>query len=444
MSKSLSTPKDKIPSPPTPGDDWRSPMWGSAIVIIATLGVGGAWAHFSRLDGAVHASGVVAVETSRQVVQHLEGGIVTDILVRDGDAVKQGEVLFRIENSNARASAETFQLQLAAALIKEARLVAERDQLPEIIFPPEVRRLTSTEAISKAIADEQATFSQRRESLRFQIKLLEARIEQLGREIQGLDTEQVASREQLVFIDKELPGLRSLLARQLVQLPRVTALERERSRLEGILARGTVDKAKAEGSISEAQLQILQAQTTFQQTVANDIVDVRRMIGEVRERLTAAQDTMTRLEIRAPMNGIAQSRKVATRGAVVRPGDTLIEIAPLDKNLVVLAQVNPNDVDVLSVGMRAQVRFPNFKVSEVPVMFGLIRAISNDRVVEPGVQPYFSAEIVADTGELSPEIRARIRPGQNAEVVIVTGERSALAYLVQPMTERLKQAMRER
>lgn len=433
-----------VPHPPTPGDNWRAPLYGAAILLVVTFGVGGAWAVHARLDGAVLAPGVVVVESRRQIVQHFEGGILAEIHVKDGDHVEEGALLFRLDNSMARASAETLQLQLAALRMREARLIAERDDEERITFPPEVAQNAASELVARAIRDEESQFTQRREGLRFQIKVLQSRIEQLEREIGGLATEEKASREQLVYVERELPGIRSLLARQLVPLARLTALERERVRLEGLLARTLVDITKAQGQISEARLQIQQAQITFQQAVAADIVEARRTIGDTRERIIAALDTMSRLDVKAPMAGIAQSRRVSTRGAVIRPGDPLIEIAPIDTNLVIQAQVSPNDVDVLKTGMKAQLRFPNFKMSEAPTVYGEVRTISNDRVQEPSQQPYFAVEIMADTTHVDPDLRARIRPGQNTEVVIATGERSALSYLVGPLKERIVQAMRER
>ncbi len=434
----------QIPQPPSPGDNWRAPLYGAAALLIGTLGIGGAWAVNARLDGAVLAPGVVAVESRRQTVQHFEGGIISEILVRDGDVVEEGQILFRVENNVARANAETLMLQLAALLLKEARLVAERDNLPAIIFPPEVTTTAGNELVSRAIVDEQAQFNQRRDALRFQVKVLETRIEQLEREIKGLSTEEESHREQLSLVVRELPGLRSLLARQLVPLARVSAQERERVRLEGLIARNEVDVTKARGQIGEARLQIEQAQIAFNQSVATDLVEARRLIGDTRGRITAAQDTMQRLDVRAPMAGVAQSRRFATRGAVVRPGDPLVEIAPLDQNLIVQAQVSPNDVDVLRTGMKAQLRFPNFKLAEAPVIYGAVRTISNDRVIDGNTPPYFAVEILADTSTIAPAVRARIRPGQNAEVIITTGERSAISYLVQPLTERIAAAMRER
>lgn len=419
-------------------------MYGAAILVLVTFGVGGAWAVNARLDGAVLAPGIVVVESRRQVVQHFEGGILAEIHVKDGDHVEEGALLFRLDNSMARASAETLQLQLAALRMREARLIAERDSEERITFPPEVAANAANELVARAIRDEESQFNQRREGLRFQVKVLQSRIEQLEREIGGLQSEEGASREQLSYVERELPGVRSLLQRQLVPLARLTALERERVRLEGLLARTLVDITKAQSQISEARLQIQQAQVTFQQSVAAEIVETRRMIGDTRERIIAARDTMARLDVKAPMAGIAQSRRVSTRGAVIRPGDPLIEIAPVQSELVVQAQVNPNDVDALKVGMKAQLRFPNFKMTEAPRVYGEVLTISNDRVQEPNVQPHFAVQILADTSHLDPDLRGRIRPGQNTEVVIATGERSALSYLVGPIKERIVQSMRER
>jgi HlyD family secretion protein len=433
-----------VPAAPTPGDDWRASLRAAGAVIFATFGLMMLWAALSRLDGAVVAPGVVAVESSRQVIQHLEGGIVSEIRVRDGDRVQRGDVLFRLENATARSHADTLQLQSLALQIREARLLAERDRRPALIVPPALQQALAGEGTMRALADETESFRQRQEHLSNQLKLLQKRSALLEIETRNWQSEQEATRQQLVFVDQELTGLRTLFRRQLVPLARVAAMEKERVRLEATLARAAAEEAKARGLVTEVDLQMTQTETQFQQSVASDLVDTRRALADVQERVNAALDTVRRLDITAPMSGIAQSRKVSTRGAVVRAGDTLVEIAPVEAGLVVLAQINPNDVDAIGIGMRSELRFPTFKAAEAPVIFGVIKSVSNDRVLDPGQAPYFAAEIVAEVDDLPPDVKARLRPGQNAEVIISTGERSALSYLVQPITDRLRSAMRER
>jgi HlyD family secretion protein len=434
-----------VKAPPTASSDWSRPLRrGGGAVLLAVLGIG-IWAAYAPLDSAILAPGQVAVENSRQTVQHFEGGMIKEIHVRDGQLVQAGDLLFRFDETQARATFDTLSNQLGVFLAREARLMAERENLSEVQFADEILRSTDANVV-RAITDERASFRERAGLKKVQLDVFHNRIATFEREIEGLKIERDSSERQIKLIDQELVGLRELYAKQLVPLTRLNAMERERERLSQIIARSMTDTAKAERNIGEVRLQIAQLEADFQKQAVSELIDVRRAVAETIERRNVARDVFTRLDIRAPMTGIAQARKFSTIGAVVRPGDAMVEIAPINQNLVIRAQVDPRDIDVLRLGQRAEVRFPNFKASEAPTIFGNVRALSNDRIQDernPQVS-YFFVEVLTEFDKIPTALRERIRTGMPADVTFPTGERSAARYFLQPLEERIRNAFRER
>lgn len=434
-----------IKAPPSANADWKTPLRRGGAVTVLALGGFGTWLAVAPLDSAVVASGTVAVESSRQVVQHFEGGIIKEIFVRDGQLVQEGELLFTFEDTQARATLDALTNQIGILQAREARLVAEREQADAIVFPTNLLKSDAPD-IKRALDDERANFRERMGLRKVQLDVLNNRIATFRREIEGLGSEQVSSAKQIAFIDQELPGLHLLLKKGLVALGRVTALERERERLNSIVARSVTDSAKAERSIGDAELQIAQADVEFQKQAVADLIETRRQLSDLREKYNVARDVMQRLEVKSPRTGVAQGRKFSTIGAVVRPSDTLVEIAPVDQALVIRAQVAPRDIDVLAVGQTSEVRFPNFKASETPLLLGSIRALSNDSIQDPQnpSQSYFFVEVMADNSLIPAALKDRIRTGMPVEVIFPTGERSAARYLLQPIEDRLRASLRER
>ena len=370
-----------VPPPPI-HTDWRKPVLAAYLVILLAFGGGAGWASIAKLESAAIAPGVVIAQSNKKTVQHLEGGIVREIFVRDGDRVEEGRVLLRLDETQARASLETVRSQQAVARIQEARLIAERDQREKIVLPDNVASRASEPAIERAIEDQRSNLRERATYLRSQVDVLNAKISQTEQEVRALNNDANSTKQQLVTIDQELGGLRQLLAKQLVPVSRVAALERERIRLQGLLDRAISDAKKGAQSIDETKLTIIQTQKQFLQQVSSDIIDVRKNLSDLVEKEHVAQDVLTRLEVRAPRTGVVQALKVFTIGAVIRPGDTILEIAPTGDQLTVSVQISPNDVDSVSEGLRAEVRFPTYHSRRVPIMLGQVRSVSYDRVTD--------------------------------------------------------------
>lgn len=426
--------------------DWRKPVVLAYLVILVAFGGFGGWAALAKIDSAAIASGLVAAETNKKTVQHLEGGIVRGIEVRNGDVVKEGDVLVTLDDTQARANLETLRNQVAAARAQEARLLAERDGRTNVTFPDVVLSRKGDPLVARTIEDQTASFVQRRTLLKSQIDVLLAKIDQLEQEKKSLRNDTEALKLQIATIDRELPGLKTLLEKQLVQLTRVTTLERERFRLNGLLERSISDYAKAEQTIAETRLQIVQTQQTFSQQVATDLIEVRKLLADQTERERVAQDILSRITIRAPRDGIVQGLKVFTVGGVIKAGDTILEIAPTGEDLVLTVQIAPADMDTIQIGARAEIRFPTFHSRRVPFMAGHLRAVSYDRVTDPQnpQTSYFQGEVVADKASIPAEIKDNLRPGLPADVIIVTGRQTPLDYLIAPLLDRIGRSMREK
>ncbi|CAO4140184.1 HlyD family type I secretion periplasmic adaptor subunit [Methylorubrum aminovorans] len=448
----ITSPDASSPSLGRSGEDsavspiaWQRYAIAGYALIAATFGVAGAWAATVRLDRAVISTGVIVAESSRKVVQHFEGGMVQAVLVRDGQTVRAGDVLLRIDPVQSQASADLFRNQLDAALVLEARLRAEQAQSDDLHLPADISARRDEPALARMIGDQAGQLVERRTTLKGQLALIEAKVTQLRTEISGLAVEKSSVEQQVGFIRQELEGLRSLHERNLIPLSRLLVMERERTRLEGVIGRSVAERAKAENAISEAGLQITQLKQKLQETVTGQLLETRQRIGELREKLVVAQDVFRRHEIRASHDGVIQALKVVATGQVVRSGEPLMEIVPTADRLVVNVQFSPNDLEAVHAGMRAEIKFPTFQARRTPAVFGTLTVVSRDRLVDEGTkQAYFAGTVEIDEHQLPADVRHRLLAGLPAEVVVSAGERTALEYLFAPFFDAMGRAFHER
>jgi HlyD family secretion protein len=425
--------------------DWRRPARLGYLVIFLTFGVGGAWAAIAKVNSAVVAPAFVSVETNSKVVQHLEGGIIGEILVMENQHVKAAQVVLRLSDIQAKASLAMVQNQLVAIRVQEARLLAERDQQPKIDLPADIRARMDDPVVAHAVTDQTATFQDRQRSLQGQISILESRIEGLKTEMRGLSIEADSTKQQVGYIEQELVGLHELLASHLVPLSRVLSLERERTRLQGIIGRSIADQAKAQNTIGETQLDIQELLHKFQEETATGIIDVRQKIADLREKMAVTTDIMSRIEIRSPVSGEVQDLKVYSVGQVIRAGEPLMEVIPDGEPLVVHAHFSPTDIDRLHRGSNVEVRFPSFHARTTPVILGTLASISADRLSDETThQPYYLGLVSVNKLQIPEELRERLRPGMPAEVIAPLADRSVLSYLTSPLREAWETSMREK
>ena len=426
-------------------DDMRKVAFIGFSIIFVAFGAVGGWAATAPLGSAAIGSGVIAAETNRKTVQHFEGGILSKINVREGDHVKAGEVLFKLDATQPQANYDIYRNQLVNALAQEARLIAEQTESPHIKFPEELGKLGDSVAVQDVMLDQQKQFERRAGSLAAQIALLKSKMVQLRTEISGLVEEQEGRTRQVAFLVDEITGLKELFDRGHAPKTRLLALEREKAALEGQIGRSKADQAKAENGINEADLQIRQLRQQFFEQAIKDLVDVRSKISDLREKVTVSRDVLRRLDVFAPVTGTVQNMKVFTVGAVIRSGEPLIDVVPENDELIVQAQFSPSDIDSFQIGSQAEIRFSSFHNRSLPMIPGTVRSISRDRLIDEATkQPYYLVIVAVNQSALPSELTGKVMPGLPIEIIIPTTQRTVVEYLVQPLMSTLRKTMRER
>src|SRR5262245_28542963 len=381
---------------------------GLAIGVLLVGGFGG-WATTVQLAGAVIAPGTVVVESYVKKVHHPTGGIVGQILVKEGERVEAGQVVLRLDDTVTKASLGVWRSQLDVFLAREARLLAERDEAPAIVFSQELIARRHEAAVASAIAGEEKLFDSRKTARTGQQAQLRERIAQTNEEIRGLVAQQEAKESELALIGKELVGVADLFGKNLVSISRYTLLQRDQARLQGERGALIASIARARGKISETELQIIQLDQDFRTDVLKDLREAQGKIAEFRERVTAAEDQLMRVDLRAPRDGVVHRLTVHTVGGVIGNGETIMQIVPLADELVVEAKVSPSDSDQVATGAKAVVRILAGNQRITPQITGQVTRISADLAVEQEqgtAQPppaYYSVRIT-----LLPEEVARL------------------------------------
>lgn len=438
----LDEPKPRGPS--IPRSARGTILTGSVIVGVTFFGFG-AWAALAPLASAVVAPGTIITEARKKSIQHFEGGIVSQIMVREGDFVEKGAELFRLDPTQPASRAERLRSQLFARLSMASRLRAERDEAKSITLDPELLANRGDASVEDMILSEQRLFDERRRSIRGQIELLEQKSTQLALEIQGLDAQEVSKVEQARIIKMEIADVRPLLEKGLIQRPRVFALEREAARLDGEAGELVARRAKSNEAIAESRLQIIQLQQKFREEVVTQLREAETQIADLTQQLAAARDVLTRLSITAPDSGIAQSVTVTTVGAVISPGQTLLEIAPTSAEPLIEARVATLNAHDVHLGQETEIRFSALDQRRVKPVFGAVKSISGDRLVDRNTgQDYFLTQVSIPQSELVKLDGQKVHAGMPVEILIQTGSRSFLEYLVHPLTAVLARSLKER
>jgi HlyD family type I secretion membrane fusion protein len=428
--------------------DFMNPsrMIRKGLLVILVFVVGSlAWASFAQLESAVTAPAVIVVETHRKTIQHLEGGIVKEVLVTEGDMVGAGQPLLRLEETQAQTSYSLLQDQANALMAQEARLIAERDEASAISFPAALLAQRDQPKVAQIIAGEENTFTTHRNTLKKQMDILEQRNSENQRQIAGLQSQQDAIEKQGTLIQEEASGVEDLYKQGLSTLPRVLALRRQAADLTGQSGQITEHKAQIELSSEENNLQMTNLRNQQLTNVANDLRDAQSKKFDVLERLNAAKDVMNRLVLAAPVAGKVVNLAIHTNGAVIRPGDTVMEIVPAEDQLDVEAHVRPDDADMIQAGMVAHVSFNAYKQRRLPQLTGMVSTVSADRLVDQRTgQPYFSVVITVDRNVLKDYTDVRLMPGLPVDVAIATGTRTIMDYFLAPVLDVIEKGMRER
>jgi HlyD family secretion protein len=426
------------------GDFRRYAMLGY-VSIALVFGAFGIWASMAPLDRAAVAPGQVAVSGDHKVVQHLEGGIIREILAKETQHVKQGDVLFRLQPTEAQANTDILRKQMDVALAEQARLVAEQTNAPSIEFPNSVVARSQVPETAMAIADQQRQFREHRATLVNQVNILKSQIAQQQQELAGRDRQRAALSDQLTSYVTQMNNVKPLLDKGFYPRNKYLEMDRERARVEGDLGQAQADVSRLGQTIEQTELQIDQAQQKFRNDISQQLDVTRAKLSDVREKLLIAEDVLRRIDVRAERDGIVMNMKIHTVGAVVRPGDTLAEIVPVGEGVDVMAHVSPRDIETVTIGQRAEVRFPNFSSRATAIILGKVQSVSADAITDDATkQTYYSARIVIDYSTLPPEMADHILPGMQADVLISTGERTVLQYLAGPLVNAMSKTFREK
>ncbi|KQP45456.1 secretion protein HylD [Brevundimonas sp. Leaf280] len=416
-------------------------MLGIGIIVVFFVGFLG-WAAFAPLDAGAFAQGQVSVSGNRQAVQHRDGGVVGALMVAEGDKVRRGQVLVRLNAGELTASERGAASQVFALLAQRSRLIAERDRLPTLPIPPEFAGLPPED---QALADEamrlqRLQYAARGAGRSTETGVLNQRISQLRDQMDGYQRQIEANATQQRLIAEELEGLRSLAAQGYAPLTRVRALERTAAALEGEQGSLRAQVARTREQIGEARLQTLGVSTKLNEDVAEQLRQVEIQLNDLRPKMIELRDQLARAEIRSPATGQVVGLSVFTPGGVIQPGQTLMEVVPDEASQVIVAQVDPADIDNLRVGLDTEVKFPGLRERNPPIVHGRVTRISADSFTDEKTgRSHYRAEIVVPQAELEKLGQAAryIRAGMPVQVVMLTRKRTVLTYLVEPLVQSL-------
>jgi HlyD family secretion protein len=422
----------------------RLNLVGFAAMAVLIGGVGG-WAATSQLAGAVIAPGSIVVESNVKKVQHPTGGIVGEILVREGDVVKEGQVVMRLDDTVTRATLGIVRSQLDELMSREARLLAERDGADALSFPETLVSRRDEKTLATAFAGEQKLFDSRRSARLGQRAQLRERVAQTNEEIRGLSAQQEAKEKEIRFIGEELVGVTDLYKKNLIPIVRFMQLQRDQARLTGERGQFIADIARARGKVSEIELQIIQIEQDFRTEVLKELREAQGKIAELKERFSAAEDQLKRVDLRAPQAGIVHQLAVHTVGGVISNGETIMQIVPRADELVVEAKVAPGDIDQVALGAPVTVRIMAGNQRTMPDVAGVLTRISADVTREQQTnQAYYLVRATLPEEQIRRLGDLKVVPGMPAEAFIRTHERTPLQYLLKPLQEQIARTFKER
>ncbi|MDX3808225.1 HlyD family type I secretion periplasmic adaptor subunit [Bosea thiooxidans] len=447
-SSLIRRPERPLVAAPLPDEpEERTPSLRSLVLAgFAAIGVGfggfGAWAVTARLDNAAVASGIVAVDSKRKTVSHLEGGILKSLLKAEGERVVKGEPLLRLEDARARAELQQLQAKRVGLMAKLARLRAEQSKAAEVDFPDDIET-ADTPVTREVLRAERTLFKSRAQVHEGKIQIQQRVIEQYQAEAEALKAQIDATDRQRSLIDEEVRILTDLYEKRYAKRSQLVELQTKQSELAGRAGEYAARKAKAEQAVAGANLEILSISLDWQNEIAGDIQESQLMLSEVIERIVQAEDVLRRLVVTAPQEGIVSNIRMRTAGSVIAAGEAILDIVPENEPLVVEAKVDPRDIDAVRVGAATRVRLTAFNSRLLPPLEAKVTYVAPDQLVDDKTGfPYFVVRAEIDPVSLK-DHKVALHAGMTAEVMIVNGARRAIDYLISPFTDSFNRAFRE-
>ena len=417
---------------------------GLAVIVVLAGGLGG-WASTAQISGALIAPGAIVVDSNVKKVQHPTGGVVGEVRARDGMVVKAGDVVVRLDDTVTKASLAIVIKALNGLWARAARLEAEQQGLDQLTFPRMLLDRADDPDVKNVMASESKLFEVRTTGRIGQKAQLRERVAQLNEEIGGLTAQETAKTKELALVEKELVGVRSLYEQRLVQLSRLTVLERDLARLAGERAQYLAARAQAKGKITETELQIIQVDKDLVSEVSKDLRETNDKIGEFVERKVTAEDQLRRIEIRAPQDGMVLQSTVHTVGGVITAGDAIMMIVPQSDDLSVEAKVNPQDIDKLQIGQKTVLRLSALNQHTMPELNGVVSRVSPDVTTDQRTgQSHYTIRVSLPLQEVARLGEVKLIPGMPVEAFVQTGDRTMLSYLMKPLSDQLMRSFRER
>jgi HlyD family secretion protein len=432
-------------SPPRAlNDRLRGVTWtGNLLVCCFVLGLG-TWSTFAPLESAAIAFGAVESESSRKTIQHLEGGIISKIMVADGDVVRAGQILISLENTKAHAEAQSLQGQLWDATAREARLQAEQQGHERVLFPAQVEMMQNENlSVAAVLAAQQSIFETRRQVFESQAAINREKRSQVEKEIEGLRAQQSAATKRIKIAREEAATVAMLVDKGLERRPRLLSLEREMADIEGRRGEIVAQISRAGQVIGESQATLLKLESDRQNEIAQSLREAQNQIFQIRERLQAAEDQLSRTAVRAPEDGVVTDLRIHTLGGVIGAGAPLMDLVPRQDRLIVTARVRPEDIDVVRPGLSADVNLLPYNQRRVPPLEGTVTHVSADRLLDKRTdQPYYAAKVRVHQ-RVGGIHGVRIIPGMPAQVFIKTGRGTVALYALRPLLDSFNNAFRE-
>jgi HlyD family secretion protein len=423
----------------------RTHLLASLVVALLLVGGIGGWAATSEFAGAVIAQGQLVVDSNVKKVQHPTGGVVAELNVRDGDMVKAGDIVIKLDDTQTRANLAIVLKGLDEYAARKAREEAEIDGLEGVTFPPDLMARQGDPEVDRILVGETRLFEIRRKTRDGLKGQLNERVSQSEEEIRGLIAQVDSKDKQIEWIKKELEGVRELWSKQLVQFTRVTALEREQARLEGERGQLVASIAQSKGKIAEIKIQMLQIDQDMRTEDGKDLAEIRGKTAELVEKKVAAEDQLKRIDIRAPQNGMVHQLDVHTVGGVIAAGAQIMLIVPEADKLLVEAKVQPQDIDQVHLGQLAALRFTSFNSRTTPELNGEVAVVSADTTQDQRTgASYYTVRISVPPGEIAKLGDVKLVPGMPVEVFVQTTVRTVVSYFVRPFHDQIARVFREK
>jgi HlyD family secretion protein len=433
------------PGPLTLQDRLGGITWtGNLLVCGFVLGLG-IWSAFAPLESAATAVGTVESESSRKTIQHLEGGIIKQIIVADGDIVRAGQALILLDDTKARAEVQSLRGQLWDATAREARLLAEQRGYDRVSFPTELEEEEKTNpSAATVVAAQQSIFETRQQVVQSQMAVIKDKRVQVEREIAGLKEQESAAARRSEIVREEVATVVYLVNKGLERRPRLLNLEREMAEIDGRRGEITAQISRAEQVIGESQTTLLKLENDRQNEIAQSLREAQNQIFQLRERLQAAADQLTRTEVKAPEDGVVTDLRIHTLGGIIGAGAPLMDLVPRHDRLIVSARVRPEDIDVVHPGLSADVQLLPYNQRRVPRLNGTVMQVSADRLLDKRTdQPYYATKIRVQDPRITETGRAQIIPGMPTQVFIKTGRGTVALYAIRPLLDSFSNAFHE-